>query len=55
MKAFVSTIDIRPQAHRVGGSSIAVVSGQAATATEPKSSPAPIISDGLQLIVFIYC
>ena len=35
--------------------SIAVVSGLAATATGPKSSPAPIIADGLQLIVFIYC
>ena len=44
-----------PSAHRVGGSSIAVVSGLAATATGPKSSPAPIIADGLQLIVFIYC
>ena len=43
-----------PSAHRVGGSSIAVVSGLAATATGPKSSPAPTIADGLQLIVFIY-
>ena len=44
-----------PSDHRVGGSSIVVVSGLAATALDPKSSPAPIIADGLQLIVFIYC